>query len=160
MSGEAKKRKFAGKGKGKKENDLINGIIEPGRSKGGLSDSGPGICVKTMFIIIFASFTVAATVFFTGYRQGDLNELMGKVPPEVWEAKSVVETEFNKLTASVGKTVGPGWEKLKKESGPYLEKVRVGAAPVLDQVSSAAGAAKVQLVHVADAVLRNIHINI
>ncbi len=30
MSGEAKKRKFAGKGKGKKENDLINGIIEPG----------------------------------------------------------------------------------------------------------------------------------
>jgi len=49
---------------------------------------------------------------------------------------------------------------LKKESGPYLEKVRVGAAPVLDQVSSAAGAAKVQLVHVADAVLRNIHINI
>jgi len=25
---------------------------------------------------------------------------MGKVPPEVWEAKSVVETEFNKLTAS------------------------------------------------------------
>ena len=42
----------------------------------------------------FSSLTVVI------FRQGDLNELMGKVPPEVWEAKSVVETEFNKLTAS------------------------------------------------------------
>ena len=30
MSGEAKKRKFAGKGKGKKDVDLNNGIISPG----------------------------------------------------------------------------------------------------------------------------------
>ena len=59
----------------------------------------------------------------------------------------------------VGKTVSPSWEKIKKESGPYVEKLRVGAAPVLDQVSTAAGAARVQLVDVAEAVLRHIHLN-
>ena len=45
---------------------------------------------------------------FVIFRQGDLNELIGKVPPEVWEAKSVVETEFNKLTAS-GNNMHRSW---------------------------------------------------
>jgi len=127
MSGETKKRKYADKKKNKKEVET-NGVITPVKT---VDHKGAGFCVKLLFFISLAVFATVGLAVATGYKQGDLDELMSRVPPEVWQTrdKATVHihkatTEIHKLYVSAVTYVGPTVENIKKKSKPYTDQLQ------------------------------------
>jgi len=86
MSGEAKKRNYKGKGKGKKnllegnagDNGHVNGIAPGKREK--VQEGGAGILTKLIFGVLLVTCSLVATLYLVDYKQG---QLAAAIPPEV-----------------------------------------------------------------------------
>ena len=89
MSGEINRKYFNKNAKGKKQAaETAGAALDNGqksrKSRPYKSGSGSGFCVKTIFFMLFSTFTLIGTLIYFDYQPGQLKEAYTtQVPPEV-----------------------------------------------------------------------------